>query len=690
MAQYAFQLHEDDNAIRYAARAVELNPEDAEGHRRLAEMYRSRQDADRAIREFRAAIARNERLYVVYFELADLVLAKGDTDEADHLFRRVMRGGTDEEMVARAARLSMQINLGKGTLESLEQDLLPLAIDNPRKTVYRRLLVEIYESLTFGLVQRTRHGTGKDAADARAALARIGQRAVKPLLDALADSDEGQQRVAIDVLSYVQNKNAAPALFSFATGSADTPLRVRAMIACGALEAPELLPRFERYLLPRGKGAEGDDPPADAAAVAASWGVARMSDRRALPLLRELSRRGTPEMRALALLGLAMLHDRSSLPAIARIARSPESGNVTRAAAAYALGELGAGSETAMLASLAEGNDVQPREMALLALARLADRPADGSAGSGVAAMADATFAGSDAEGGRARSNAEAVRRAGSHALMWMATGPEAARRLPSSPLVVPEGALDVSSVLDHLVPDGFTSEDRARALLTYGDALQRAAVSAMETSGHGVRAVLDALGDGDGTLLPFVGPGDGSEAARARAREIARAVEPGLIHLIHDRDPVLRARAVFLLGRSGSDAALAAVVLALKDDHEAVERAALASIGSRSSPGAVEAVARIVAHHPHFSLRVLASEALGRLGQRGAGPDAARALREAATQDPYALVREAALDALALIDAGDAKTLAAAIVDADPEPRVRDAARAVLSRAAPARPVSP
>ncbi|MCL2447415.1 MAG: tetratricopeptide repeat protein, partial [Polyangiaceae bacterium] len=42
MAQYALQIYRDDDAIKYAARAVELNPDDAEGHRRLGEMYRSR------------------------------------------------------------------------------------------------------------------------------------------------------------------------------------------------------------------------------------------------------------------------------------------------------------------------------------------------------------------------------------------------------------------------------------------------------------------------------------------------------------------------------------------------------------------------------------------------------------------------------------------------------------------------
>src|SRR5260370_15512744 len=169
-------------------------------------MYRSRKDVDHAIAEFRAAIVKNDRLFPVYFELADLLLSKGQTEDADRLFRRVVRGAPDEDLVARAARLAMQINLGKGSLESLEQDLLPLAIGNPQRPIYRRLLVEIYGSLTFALVQKVRHGSARELDDARGALARIGGRAVKPLLDALADQDVSQQRIAGDGLAYVRDR----------------------------------------------------------------------------------------------------------------------------------------------------------------------------------------------------------------------------------------------------------------------------------------------------------------------------------------------------------------------------------------------------------------------------------------------------------------------------------------------------
>ncbi|MDP9149449.1 MAG: tetratricopeptide repeat protein, partial [Myxococcota bacterium] len=377
MAQYALQIYKDDDAIRYAARAVELNPDDAEGHRRLGEMYRSRQDVEHAIAELRAAIAKNDRLFVVYFELADMLVSKGQPDEADRLFRRVVRGAPDDELVARAARLSMQINLGNGTLESIEQDLLPLAIGNLQRPVYRRLLVEIYGSLTFGLVQRARHSGSRDADEARSTLARIGSRAVKPLLDALADPDVSQQRIAIDVLAYVQNRNAALPLFAYAVGPAEVSLRIRAMIACGALADASLTPRYGELLYPKdGNGEQGGL--SDAVAVAAAWGLARAHDRTALPLLRRIARTGAPAMRALAVIGLGMARDRDAMADIVALASSPDAGNLPRAAAAYALGDLDARSAAPALLEIAETGDALPKRMALMALARMASASSRG------------------------------------------------------------------------------------------------------------------------------------------------------------------------------------------------------------------------------------------------------------------------------------------------------------------------
>jgi cellulose synthase operon protein C len=688
MAQYALQIYRDADAIRYAARAVELNPDDAEGHRRLGEMYRSKQDVEHAIAEFRAAISKNDRLYVVYFELADLLLSKGQTDEADRLFRRVLRGAPDEDLVARATRLSMQINIGKGSLESLEQDLLPVAIGNPQRPVYRRLLVELYGSLAFGLVQRVRHGSPEDAAAARATLGRIGQRAVKPLLDALGDSDVGQQRIAIDVLAYVQSKSAALPLFAFATGDADPTLRARAMIACGALADAALVPKYAALLFPGGSEQGGLS---DSVAVAATWGLARLHDARAIPLLRRVSTSGTPAMRALAVLGLGAARDQASVAAITDMVRSDDGGDIVRAAAAYALGDLGATSRGSTLVELAEDGDDLPRRMALGALARIATSGSKAPpwVDDAVQAMADAVFSGRG-DGARGRP-AMALARAAVAALAAMASG--AASSTTQTPvaretLPVPEGTLDVDALLDALAPADCSEGARSAALVKYAAQIQRAALAALATSGDRARAVLDALGRGDGELLPFMGHdlGGATPAARDAARAIAKAIEPSIVPLAHHPDASVRARAIGLIARSSSDDAVDAVAAALDDPDEAVQRVALAAVGATAEGGAavlprpktVAIVGKILAGSESWPLRVLAAGALGRLGAAGAGSDARQRLTDAATGDAYAFVREAALDALGSFDRPAARALARRMAASDPEPRVREAAAAL------------
>ena len=57
---------------------------------------------------------------------------------------------------------------------------------------------------------------------------------------------------------------------------------------------------------------------------------------------------------------------------IAEIARSVDGGTLTRAAAAYALGELDAQPYVPAVIEIAEGGEMLPRRMALVALARMA------------------------------------------------------------------------------------------------------------------------------------------------------------------------------------------------------------------------------------------------------------------------------------------------------------------------------
>jgi HEAT repeat protein len=185
-----------------------------------------------------------------------------------------------------------------------------------------------------------------------------------------------------------------------------------------------------------------------------------------------------------------------------------------------------------------------------------------------------------------------------------------------------------------------------------------------------------------DGAFEPFLGVEDSPELApaRAKAREIAAAVEASVEALSRHPDPNVRTKALVLLARSKSDVAASAIARAVTDPLESVQRVALASIGAHGDAKSVAAVAKVLRTHESWAMRVLAAQALGRLGAAGAGAEATKHLKEAAQKEPYALVREEALVALASYDKNEAIQLAAQMEKNDPEPRVRERAAKIRS----------
>jgi HEAT repeat protein len=156
-------------------------------------------------------------------------------------------------------------------------------------------------------------------------------------------------------------------------------------------------------------------------------------------------------------------------------------------------------------------------------------------------------------------------------------------------------------------------------------------------------------------------------------------AVVPAFVRLARHPSAEVRVHAVQLLAGRPDDAAQASVEEALGDADVAVPRAALAALGPGSSARTVRAVAALLAAAPAWSLRVEAAEALGRVADAGADGAARAALEKAARADGYALVREAALRALAVQGRDAAAAVLREARDHDAEPHVRDVARALL-----------
>lgn len=634
MAQYAAELYRDDDAIKYAAKAVELSPNDASGHHNLGKMYKQRGDDDRAMAEYRKAIAKNDRLFTAYFDLAEMLMSAGKVDPADQLYRHVVRASRDEDYVMQAARMSMQINLGKGTLESLERELLPVALGNPQKSVYRRLLVELYGAMTFPLVHAARLGSSTAAVDARTKLAAIGARAVKPLLDALSDTNVSQQRIAIEVLAYVQNKGAGPALFNFATGQAERDLRVRAMVACGALNDPELLPRYEQLIAPTSGGLA----PGDAVAVAATWGLARMRSKKAEPLLSSLLTSSSPEIRAIAAIGLGLSKNGAHAEALAKLARSPEAGPMARAAAAHALGELGHAPTRSLLLALTDSPELQVQTAAVLAIAHL-DQGAK-TISADVGSIYARALLGDQPELRRTAMAAATAQTTGSY-------------RRETAALPVPNGAIVLADVLRGLAPTGYSPDEQAAALVALEGALEKAALAAVATSPARARVVAELTLN---HLLPLIASSHDQKLSAAREKRLAETAEAiakvsvtGFVALTRHPSIEIRKRAVEFLAHRQEREALNALMLALDPSDTEVCKAALSALGPVQSPEITGVVIKLVGSASAWAIRSHAAQALGRVGLSDADREKAeQALEKAVTSDEFALVREAALRAAA------------------------------------------
>ena len=121
------------------------------------------------------------------------------------------------------------------------------------------------------------------------------------------------------------------------------------------------------------------------------------------------------------------------------------------------------------------------------------------------------------------------------------------------------------------------------------------------------------------------------------------------------------------------------ALIDALSDNDNVVQRTALGLLGELGTPQAVDAIAKILSQSPDWALRLHAAKAIGRMPQTKVPAAVVETLAGKAQRDDYALVRQAAMESLAQIAPNSAKTVATLLAKNDPEPQVRETAQKVL-----------
>ena len=655
LATHALALHRDAEALESAARAVELNPDDANGHLRLGELYRARNDVGQAAASFRRALALNDRLFPTYFQLADLYLARDESREAVELFRKVIRLAPDDELVARAGRIAIQIAPAADALPDLERDLSAAAAASPTRIVLRRLLVDLYAATCRPLIHTLRHGDDAARARARAELTRMGTRALKPLLDTLGDNDEARRGVSLEILGHLGNPNAAVALLTVAEGTAPHEVRIEALRAAAAVADARTLPRLVAL-------ARGTDP---TLAMIAAWGVGRSRAPAATAALTALvAQRAQPEVSAMAALGLtatrapaaraalrAALDARNELwlPTAATIALAPVAdaalvtrfraalldGEWSRAAALAALGDVPAGLHDRVVDDLAAGlfspmvvrqagGDFALRSIAARGLARIATRGDDGL----LRALDD------------------------------------------------PEAAASVGLLLARVIaPPGPVTGGEA-ALVRFAPRIAQAARDAL-ASPAGIDRVLDALSV-PGRFGPLTGEAAAvSPEGVAASESLVRSLAPSLAALVTHGDATLRRRALAVLARSDAPEAAEALARAAGDEDPSVSEDALTALAARGAGETPVSVAQHLDATFPWEARLRAAQALARAG----GGEAVQALARALGSDPLSLVRAAAARSLAGRQGDPAARAALERAQRDDvDAAVRDAAEAALA----------
>jgi len=167
---------------------------------------------------------------------------------------------------------------------------------------------------------------------------------------------------------------------------------------------------------------------------------------------------------------------------------------------------------------------------------------------------------------------------------------------------------------------------------------------------------------------------------AEQAAESIAAAVVPAFVTLERHPATDVRARAIQFLSTRKEDEAQAAVVDALSDPDESVQKLAVSAVGAVPAPPVFGAIAVMLQKSPSWPLRVRAAEALGRFGP-AARSVGFPALAEAVRSDGYALVREAAMRSATRVDRQGATAVLRDAAEKDPEARLRSLAKELANR---------
>lgn len=357
-ADVALAMGDEVGALSFTGRVISLNPADPAAHGRAGQLYQRLGRRREAAESWHQALRLDPRNDALRFRLASLYRILSEADREAQMLTEVVREASNPADVLKAGRRLLQVARSPDRLQQVERTLRPLADQSGRRQeVHRKLLIDVYVAMTRNL----RWSTASEASRS-ADLASLGERVLKPLLDALDGTDVAVRARALEVLRWTRPPGAVPALGRL-TLEADGNARFRAAVALGGIASATAV----RALARMAKTGSGE------MRNVALWALGLTGAEQAEQVLVAHAMANEPRVHALVALALAHHGGTASARALVHLAR--HAAPHTRRVALWALAFVGRPDGRAVLEAGLAG-DVTSARLSAWGLGRMGDHQA--------------------------------------------------------------------------------------------------------------------------------------------------------------------------------------------------------------------------------------------------------------------------------------------------------------------------
>ncbi len=208
IAAIELERYRDERALDVLGRAAKESPDDVETQLAVARLAEGRDDAPAAIQALRSVLRAEPQRFDAALRLARLLARDGGDAmaEAQRITLDVLRRARDEDVLVDAVHLATDLGETRGQLRDVEREIAGLVAGGERPAL-RRAYVDLLRRVVATLAAAVRGGQAS-----RSDLARLGERALPPLLDLLASKDPVDREAAAVTLGDLGNRVAVPAL----------------------------------------------------------------------------------------------------------------------------------------------------------------------------------------------------------------------------------------------------------------------------------------------------------------------------------------------------------------------------------------------------------------------------------------------------------------------------------------------